>query len=470
MSIPVKAAKLLSQYSFQLPETKGRLLVTEYQFNVPLDYTAPTDKQLRLFARGVDRTEIPLVPDDRPRPSKPWLTYLTGGPGFGCDLPENLPWTNWMLCLDQRGFGLSNTLTTQTIQSVSTDPKVQAEYLSKFRADNSVRDCEAIRQCLMEGLPEERRKWTIMGQSYGGFMATTYLSFYPEGLREAFILGGLPPLRDGPEDTYRRLYARLRTANATYHTLHPHDASHLHQILTYLLSHPIPTLPPTRFLSLGLLLGFHGGPSRLHSLLTRFTLDLTTFGHPTSRTVDEILESALGIESGVAYALLHEPLYCALGHGTPSSWTADRLRHSSSPSDEFHDFQPPTSLSDLSTRQSRGKLPALFTAEQIFPLHLSSSPALAPLLPAAEILASKTDWPALYNLDQLGKNEVPVYAAVYLDDLYVDCGLSLETARGIKGCRVAMGNGLLHNAVRARVEECLGWVWRLREEEGGVVQ
>ena len=31
----------------------------------------------------------------------------------------------------------------------------------------------------------------MLGQSFGGFCAMTYLSFAPEGLREAFITGGL---------------------------------------------------------------------------------------------------------------------------------------------------------------------------------------------------------------------------------------------------------------------------------------
>lgn len=35
----------------------------------------------------------------------------------------------------------------------------------------SVRDCEAIRKTLVRN-----DKWTVVGQSYGGFCATTYLS------------------------------------------------------------------------------------------------------------------------------------------------------------------------------------------------------------------------------------------------------------------------------------------------------
>lgn len=57
---------------------------------------------------------------------------------------------------------------------------VQAKYLKLYRADSIVRDCEAVRLALTDGWPEERKKWSVMGQSFGGFCSITYLSFYPE--------------------------------------------------------------------------------------------------------------------------------------------------------------------------------------------------------------------------------------------------------------------------------------------------
>ena len=45
-----------------------------------------------------------------------------------------------------------------------------------FRADSIVRDCEAIRSCLTADYPMDRRKWSVIGQSFGGFCAVTYLS------------------------------------------------------------------------------------------------------------------------------------------------------------------------------------------------------------------------------------------------------------------------------------------------------
>lgn len=74
----------------------------------------------------------------------------------------------------------------------------------------SVRDCEKIREILLGNQEnEENRKWTILGQSFGGFCALTYLSFYPEGLKEVFITAGLAPLVDHPDPVYRSLEGLL---------------------------------------------------------------------------------------------------------------------------------------------------------------------------------------------------------------------------------------------------------------------
>lgn len=80
-----------------------------------------------------------------------------------------------VLFLDQRGTGLSSTVTAGTLARQGNAIK-QAEYMKNFRADNIVRDCEAVRRCLMTDYPEDKRKWSIIGQSFGGFCAVTYLS------------------------------------------------------------------------------------------------------------------------------------------------------------------------------------------------------------------------------------------------------------------------------------------------------
>lgn len=49
-----------------------------------------------------------------------------------------------------------------------------------------------------------------MGQSFGGFCCVTYLSFYPSGLKEVFLAGGLAPLVYSPDPVYRRLFREFR--------------------------------------------------------------------------------------------------------------------------------------------------------------------------------------------------------------------------------------------------------------------
>lgn len=70
---------------------------------------------------------------------------------------------------------MSSTITAGTLARQG-DAIKQAEYLKHFRADNIVRDCEAIRLALTANYPENERKWSIIGQSFGGFCAVTYLS------------------------------------------------------------------------------------------------------------------------------------------------------------------------------------------------------------------------------------------------------------------------------------------------------
>jgi hypothetical protein len=82
----------------------------------------------------------------------------------------------------------------------------------------------------------------------------------------------------------------------------------------------------------------------------------------------------------------------------------------------------------------------------------------------ANLLAEHDNWDRLYDLDQLARNEVPVYAAVYPDDAYVDFDLSMETSQKIKGCKVFISNMLFHDAVRSRMDEVLRNVFALRDD------
>lgn len=81
----------------------------------------------------------------------------------------------------------------------------------------SVRDCEFIRQALL-GQKEnpEDRKWSLLGQSYGGWCSMTYLSFHPEGLKEVFLTGGLGGLFPNPDPDYARLVRECAAHTSIY--------------------------------------------------------------------------------------------------------------------------------------------------------------------------------------------------------------------------------------------------------------
>ncbi len=138
----------------------------EREHQVPLDHAAPDGARITVFTREV------AAPDGRDRP---YLVFLQGGPGFEATRPTSPP-TGWMkralldyrvLLLDQRGTGRS-TPVGPTIPGDT--PEAQAEYLTHFRADSIVRDCEVIRGEL--GV----ETWSVLGQSFGGFTSMTYLS------------------------------------------------------------------------------------------------------------------------------------------------------------------------------------------------------------------------------------------------------------------------------------------------------
>jgi hypothetical protein len=104
MAIP--PARLISQHLHTIP---GKLKVAEFFFDVPLDYSKPTDKQIRLFARSAEKLETPIVPTKVEKASPttsggeqlPWMVYVTGGPGFGAPQPQDAGFTSFIL---DRGY------------------------------------------------------------------------------------------------------------------------------------------------------------------------------------------------------------------------------------------------------------------------------------------------------------------------------------------------------------------------------
>lgn len=82
-----------------------------------------------------------------------------------------------VLLIDQRGTGLSSQISAESLEALFKTDEERANYLTHFRADSIVKDCEFVRKALTQGRSsEEESRITLLGQSFGGFCITTYLS------------------------------------------------------------------------------------------------------------------------------------------------------------------------------------------------------------------------------------------------------------------------------------------------------
>ncbi|CAL9609064.1 MULTISPECIES: alpha/beta fold hydrolase [unclassified Streptomyces] len=408
------------------------VVLTDHHFTVPLDHDDPSGEKIEVYGREVAAAGRPDT--DR----LPWLVYLEGGPGsaarrfFGKQAwLARAVQDHRVLLLDQRGTGRSTRADRQTL-ALRGGPAEQARYLAHFRADSIVRDCEFIRRRLTGDAP-----WTVLGQSFGGFCATHYLSTAPHGLDTVVITGGLPSLHATADEVYRAAYPRIRRKNEAHYDRYPQDVDRARRIAEHLAAHPVVLpggyrLTVEAFQSLGILLGGGDGSHQLHYLLEDAFVP-TASGPALSDAFLEAVQSHLSFASRPLYAVLHEAIY-AQGQG-PTAWAAERVRG------EFPEFDAAAALS--------GDDPVLFTGETIHPWHFDVDPALRPLRETAELLAARADWPALYAPERLAANTVPVAAAVYHDDMYVDTAHSLETARAIRGLRTWVTDEYEHDGVRA---------------------
>jgi hypothetical protein len=138
--------------------------------------------------------------------------------------------------------------------------------------------------------------------------------------------------------------------------------------------------------------------------------------------------------AGPLYALLHEAGYA---QGCATRWSAQRIRA------EFGEFDP-----GLAIDESPGGAPLHFTGEMIYPWMIDADPVLRPLREAADILAERDDWPPLYDPARLAANDVPVAAAVYYHDMYVDREFSMQTAQAIRGLQAWVTSEYEHDGLR----------------------
>ncbi|KAL8849868.1 MAG: hypothetical protein Q9221_005206 [Calogaya cf. arnoldii] len=266
------------------------------------------------------------------------------------------------------------------------------------------------------------------------------------------MLGGLAPIVvEQPDPVYQNLYHKVAERNRSYYAKYSEDVSRIKNIIHYLQTEKVRlpsggTLSISRFRQLGINFGFHGGTDAVHEIILRLDSDLEYYGYFTRPTLAG-LESIQGFDDNPLYALVHEAIYLQGQHA--SNWSADRVMK------EFPTFM------NLSTSNEE---PIYFTGEMIYPSMFRDYIELRNLAPVADILAQTTDWPALYDPNRLANNEVPVYASIYIDDMYVSYDFAQETASKIKGCKTFITNAMYHDAIGSKSEEVFKQLFALRED------
>lgn len=88
---------------------------------------------------------------------------------------------------------------------------------------------------------------------------------------------------------------------------------------------------------------------------------------------------------------------------------------------------------------------------------------LKELKEVADILATTDDWPSVYDEAQLARNQVPVYAATFVDDMYVPYELATATAKKIKGAKQFITNTMYHSALRDKGDELMRQLFSVKE-------
>ena len=199
----------------------------------------------------------------------------------------------------------------------------------------------------------------MLGQSFGGFCVLTYLSLAPEGLREAFFTGGLPPIGRPVDDVYRATYERVLERNRRYYERYPEDRERVRELAARLDADDVrlPTgdrLTARRFRQLGNMLGMSDGAEQLHYLL-ELPPDSPAFLHDVEAAGQLRAQPALRDRCTRPAT----PTACA------TRWSAERMLPD-----------------DVRRRRS------CFTGEHVYPWMFEDYGALAPLREAAELLAA----------------------------------------------------------------------------------
>lgn len=393
----------------------------DHTLTVPWNHDAP-GATLDIFAREI----IPPGGEDLPT-----LLYLQGGPGFPAPRPTEL--SGWLgealrnhrvILLDQRGTGHSGRIDRH-------GGPVTFDRLTLLRADQIVADCETLRVQL--GI----RRWSLLGQSFGGFCITTYLSRYPEAVEYAYLTGGLPITTGHADELYRSTYRKLAARHEDFYRQVPWAQDRIREVCNHLdnSDEHLPTgerLSSRRFRTIGIELGRGAGPATLAYLLE----EPFHRSNGEKRLRGDFLADVgarVSFEDAPLYALIHETIYGGTVPGA-TNWSAHRMREESPGFAEYLD--------------PRDAEPFYLTGEHIYPWQFEEDPALRPFAELAAQLAETTDWPMPYDPAALAEAGATCAAAIYVDDIFVPIEHSLATAARFRDLRPHITNELQHDGLR----------------------
>ncbi len=415
------------------------LAVEDHSIDVPLDWSGLEPGQgfvgesIKLFYRVLTAPEH--VHDDLPL-----LIFLQGGPGGSGPRPLNPSSDGWIeeairhfrvILPDQRGTGRSSRVDTHMMTTM--DGAQGAAYLKHFLADSIVRDFEHLRVSEFGGA-----RWVTLGQSYGGFLTLTYLSLFPQGVAASFTAGGIPHVPADATEVYRHTFPRMVTKTKQFYERYPQDVERMASVADKLASGDIALpngdpLTVERLQCLGSDFGMKPSFERVHWILDDAFLDGDGSAGADAELSDEFLVKVMNATSSrPLYWPLQEFIYANGELDEPIRWAAQRVR------DEQLEFDT-------------GRRPLMMTGECVFPWMFKQEGALRVFKPAMDVLMEDTHFGTIYDAEQLARNEVPLQAAVYVDDMYVDSGMQLDTLSRVGNSHYWATNEFEHDGLHGAV-------------------
>ncbi|MCQ9343196.1 alpha/beta hydrolase [Corynebacterium kozikiae] len=391
--------------------------------NTPNSNEPAAQSTFTLYAREL----VPKGGEDLPA-----VVYLQGGPGFPAPRPFGASGIIGaalqhyrVILLDQRGTGRSNRID-------ATNATAHFQHLHLLRQEHIVEDAEALRKAL--GL----EKWSLLGQSFGGFCITSYLSRHPESVERAYLTGGLPALEASVDEVYRTTFAKLRKRNLDFYQQFPWAQERLREICHHLeLSDERlasgERLSARRLRTLGIGLGRGEGFAHLAYLLEEPFHTVAGEKRLKGDFLSQV-SAELSFAGGPLYAVIHESIYGGVAGQDVTGWAAQRIR------EEIPGFEE-----QLDPRTAE---PFFFTGEHIFPWQFEEDPALKVFADAAEQLARREWEQSPYHAETLASAPVTAAAAVYLDDIFVPFEYSMQTAQTYLDLRPHVTNKFQHDGIR----------------------